>query len=382
MALQIFKIGTTTDTLTYSSSNHTVSENAESSRLMISILLPILSLILIGVRLLLCLKKKQSKVENSIQLENEFDIEAETKMINTRHISLGTTDAFIPTISEFGLLNLSGGIENEYSSKNVGINLSSEQEDNEGKKIVIRQNKLVGEQKYKIEIIISPDPVKHEMMDYYHTIRDNSIDVIVRLGQGIHFSSSLVGISKAYGPMTVKFIRRFLIHDFLFRTDILIMTDEYLEPKHIQNVVFYDFTSFPTDEIWSSAKTHDLVSAICIIQQQLKQWNKNITILTHDPKDGLESSSVFVCLLDLIAKIEEKSYDAKGEECLLQDTDVIETINNFRNKKEGIIESYENFKLLFYCLDYYVKHKGFFNRLQPKGLRMNPGDLNLTKRHT
>ena len=360
-----------------------MSENAESSRLMISILLSILSLILIGVGLLLCLKKKQSRVETSIQLENEFDIEAETKMINTRHISLGRTDTFIPTISEFGLLNLSGGIENEDSPMNIGINLRNvHYEDNEGQKIVIRRNKLVDEKKYKIEIIILPDPVKHEMMDYYQTIRDNSIDVVVRLGQGIHFSSSFVGISKAYGPMTVKFIRRYLIHDFLFRTDILIMTDEYLEPKHIQNVVFYDFTSFPTDEIWSSAKTHDLVSAICIIQQQLKQWNKNITILTHDPKDGLESSSVFVCLLDLITKIEEKSYDAKEGECLLQDTEVIETINNFRNKKEGMIESYENFKLLFYCLEYYVKHRGFFNRLQPQGLRMNPGDLNLTKRHT
>ena len=238
------------------------------------------------------------------------------------------------------------------------------------------------EPKYKIEIIILPDPVKHEMMDYYQTIRDNSIDVVVRLGQGIHFSSTFVGVGKTYGHMTVKFIRRFLIHDFLFRTDILIMTDEYLEPKHIQNVVFYDFTSFPTDEIWSSAKTHDLVSAICIIQQQLKLWNKSIIILTHDPKDGLESSSVFVCLLDVITKIEEKSYNANGDEFLLQDTDVIETINNFRNKKEGMIESYENFKLLFYCLDYYEKHRGFFNRLQPKGLRINPGDLFLSNRLT
>ena len=349
---------------------------------MISILPSSLSIILIGVGFILYLKKKQSKVETSIQLENEFDIEAETKMINTRHISLGRTDTFIPTISEFGLLNLSGGIENEDSPKNVGINLSSEKEDNEGQKIVIRQNKLVGEQKYKIEIIISPDPVKHEMMDYYHTIRDNSIDVVVRLGQGIHFSSSFVDITKTYGPMTVNVIRRFLIHDFLFRTDILIMTDEYLEPKHIQNVVFYDFTSFPTDEIWSSAKTHDLVSAICIIQQQLKQWNKNIKILTHDRKDGLESSSVFVCLLDLVTKIEKNSSDANEGECLLQDTDVIKTINDFRNKKEGMIESYENFKLLFYCLDYYVKHREFFNRLQPKGLRINPGDLFLSNRQT
>ena len=335
-----------------------------------------------GLGFIIYMKKKQSKVETSFTIEDEIDIEAGKEIMSTRHISLGRADTFIPTITEFGLLNLSGCIEYEESSKNVESDLRSNREDDEEQKIFIRQNKLDDELKYKIKIIIAPDPAKHEMLDYYQMICDNSVDVVVRFGQGVRSSSSFVGMNKTYGPMTVKIIRRFLIHDFLFRTDILIMTDEYLEANNLQNVVSYEFTSFPADEILSSSKTHDLVSAICIIQQQLKQWNKDITMLTLDAKDGLENSSVLVCLLHLITNIEEKSSDGKEGECLLQDTDVIETINNFRNKIEGMIESYENFKLLFYCLDYYVKHRGFFNRLQPKGLRINPGDLFLSNRLT
>ena len=86
------------------------------------------------------------------------------------------------------------------------------------------------------------------------------------------------------------------------------MIGDYSREPSKRHFIYYDFTAYPSDEILSSPKAHDLVSAICIIRQQLKQCKKDIKILTHDADERLGSSSIFACLLDLMRKYNDGTF--------------------------------------------------------------------------
>ena len=58
-----------------------------------------------------------------------------------------------------------------------------------------------------------------------------------------------------------------------------------------------------------------------------------------------------------------------------KDIDVLQAVNILRDDTGNTINSYVNYKILWLCLDHYIKNKTLFCRLIPKGLNLNPAKL-------
>ena len=81
--------------------------------------------------------------------------------------------------------------------------------------------------------------------------------------------------------------------------------------------------------------------------------------MNPDPDETHDSSLYFACLLHLMRKYDDGTFTIIKDDNTFQDKEFIKAINNL-NYKEGMIESVENLKWLFYCLIYYVNNNNFF----------------------
>jgi protein tyrosine phosphatase len=229
-----------------------------------------------------------------------------------------------------------------------------------------------------INFIIGQDPMPQTMSHHFQMIHENGIHIVVNLQKGNDYKPLKFGAAERYGQMEVNLLQRKLIHDYLFRSEISLCNTTQPDAQYQHNFISYQFTAWPQHEISLLDETHDLVSAICVIRQQMKHTKGNIKVMSHDPEGGVCSSAVFVCLLDLLQKVDAGLIPDDHVKHSVEGNDVSKVVNNLRKERAKMINTYSTFKLVCFCLEYYRKNKEFFHRLKPKGLNLNPCTLMYT----
>ena len=93
-----------------------------------------------------------------------------------------------------------------------------------------------------------------------------------------------------------------------------------------------------------------------------------IKVLIHDCQGGVSSSAAFLVLYNLLQQVDSSFTDTGQLKSSIRKIDVFGMVNRLRNDRAGMVSSYETYKLLHRCLEYYGPNRVALKNLVPMRL--------------
>jgi hypothetical protein len=97
----------------------------------------------------------------------------------------------------------------------------------------------------------------------------------------------------------------------------------------------------------------------------MKLDESSIKVLIHDSQGGISSSAAFLALYSLLQKIDESFTETNQLKSSTKNIDVFSTVNRLRKDRAGMCNSYETYKMLYHCLNYYGPNRIELKQLVP-----------------
>ena len=111
----------------------------------------------------------------------------------------------------------------------------------------------------------------------------------------------------------------------------------------------------------------------------MKLGKDSLTVMTYVDEGGISGASVFVALYDLLQKVDESFSPSNHQLKKSMSTpetpnlNIFEKVNDLRKDRAYMVNTYENYKLIFLCLDNYGKEKEFFDTIVSKASTTSRG---------
>ena len=96
--------------------------------------------------------------------------------------------------------------------------------------------------------------------------------------------------------------------------------------------------------------------------------NEDMTVIVHDVDGGVGPAALWIAMYELLEKIDEvvptQNTQQANSNNDLGNLDVFRVVNGLRKQRSKMINSFENYKLLFVLLQYYCQQKTTFDKIQ------------------
>ena len=222
----------------------------------------------------------------------------------------------------------------------------------------------------KINFIVAQAPKINTLAHHFQMLHENLTDVIVAINTREENLFGTLGKNKTFGNTIVMLKKRSRIHQTVFKSE-LELANKTSEAKYCQNVKFFEFNEWPLQLIsgeFSKAEMENFLSFFCLVRQELTLSKDEMTIVVHDVDGGVGPAAIWVALYELLQKVDEVMPTEKTEQLDPNDDlgklDVYRVVNDLRKQRSKMINSFQNYKLLFELLQYYCQHKTTFDEIR------------------
>ena len=209
-----------------------------------------------------------------------------------------------------------------------------------------------------IRFAISRTPLSATMKHHYHMIRECMFDTVIGFSEEVNKNPFLVGKVYHFDDLTVKVLNRIDMTLNLTRTEMTLFDKNAPEYQINHKFIYFEFTAWPKNEIRNFQDTEFIVSAICMIRDEMMRGSRSLPkVLVHDSFGGVRGSAVFLAMYQLMNEVDEAF---KADDMLKQyvkDADVFGTINRLREDRKNMVDEFITYKLLHQCLAYYGSNR-------------------------
>ena len=208
---------------------------------------------------------------------------------------------------------------------------------------------------------------------YFRMIHEQKFDYVLGFTTAPKDEDSfVVGDVLHLSEMTLKVLKRTMINNVLHRIEISLFNtnEDGLQYKH--NFVYLECDFWPNEEVEGPEATEVLVSAMCLIRNEMTLKNASLKVLATDTRGGVCASAVFLSMYEIMQEVDEAiTHDNKLKKSATE-IDVFSIVNRLRNDRDKMIEHFSTYKLLFHCLNYYGLNREALHRIKPMHVAVEP----------
>ena len=165
--------------------------------------------------------------------------------------------------------------------------------------------------------------------------------------------------------LTLQVLERTLISNILYRTEVsLTCNDEKAQYKH--TFTYFEIDNWPSEGFEASKDTKFLVSAMCLIRNEMCLKKSSLKVLVTDTRGGLGASAVFLTMYEMMQEVDEAFTSDNKLKQSVTGVDVFAIVNRLRKDRDRMIEDFPSYKLLFHCLNFYGLNRNKLSQIKPQ----------------
>ena len=165
--------------------------------------------------------------------------------------------------------------------------------------------------------------------------------------------------------LTLQVLERTMISNILYKTEVsLTCNDEKAQYKH--TFIYFEIDNWPSQGVEASQDTKFLVSAMCLIRNEMCLKKSSLKVLLTDNRGGLCASAVFLTMYEMMQEVDEAFTNDNELKQSVTGIDVFAIVNRLRKDRDRMIEDYSSYKLLFHCLNFYGLNRNKLNQIKPQ----------------
>lgn len=209
----------------------------------------------------------------------------------------------------------------------------------------------------KVKFILGQNPTPNARPHYYQMLYENLTRIVIQIKDEKDSRIPKIGHDREFCHMKRHILSRNKVVSNLYQSEIY-LSNSNSPGNYRLNFTLFELVNWPRNDLSSSEDTSALMPAICFIRNTIKTMNNSMNIMVQDGEGGIAGASVLVVLFGLLQQIDDhyahKFTPSKGQETAV---DVFKAVNELRQFKDKMINSYDNYKLLFVCLAHYGKNR-------------------------